>query len=65
VSDEEEDAPPAYNLEKIKIEEDFSVQKAHLGTWSATVSSVKEGQSYTFVIMQPVDYIDYKQRYLV
>ena len=38
--EEDEEEIPVYNLEKIKIEEDFCVQKAHLGVWSATTSSI-------------------------
>ena len=48
--EDDDDVAVIYNLEKIKIEEDFCVQKAHPGTWSATKSSLFEKQSYEFVI---------------
>jgi hypothetical protein len=63
--DEDEEAPPIYSLERIKIEEDFVVQKAPLGIWSATSSSIDARLKYNFVFKEPVDYIDYKLRYLV
>lgn len=47
--EEEDQIPPVYNLEQIKIEEDFVVQKAALGIWSATSSSAINQHSYAFV----------------
>jgi hypothetical protein len=32
---QDDDAPPVYTLEKLKVEEDFTVQKASNGVWSA------------------------------
>lgn len=62
---QDDDAPPVYTLEKLKVEEDFAVQKAPNGVWSALKSSIFPEKTYKFLLKEPFDYIDYKQRYLV
>jgi len=62
---QDDDAPPVYTLDKLKVEEDYVVQKAPNGVWSAIKSSINPTKTYKFLLKEPVDYIDYKQRYLV